>query len=308
MFLLRTVLRSRNFIRQTSFSTYAKHNLKPSNFRFGFSSGKVKFSTSSTIATAIGLAGVSYWYVYDKNIAFADALPKSVESVTTEEPESGVHIPTYITLHDGTKARLIGLGIRTVSFLKIKVYVIGMYISEDDIDVLKNWKVNNECLRESYKENFLKLTFIKGYDKEKFMSENDESMTLSILDLPIVMAIRIEPVRNTNGHHLRDGFTRAITHRMQDGYMSEEDAENVLKAIKELKAKFPKSVVKAGTALILKKEKNGTLIIEYEGKNMGIVNNIWLTKNIFMSYLAAKNPISEKAKRNIADGFDELLK
>lgn len=27
---------------------------------------------------------------------------------------------------------------------------------------------------------------------------------------------------------------------------------------------------------------------------MGIVNNIWLTKNIFMSYLAAKNPISEK--------------
>ncbi|CAB4426861.1 unnamed protein product [Rhizophagus irregularis] len=287
MFLLRTVLRSRNFIRQTSFSTYAKHNLKPSNFRFGFSSGKVKFSTSSTIATAIGLAGVSYWYVYDKNIAFADALPKSVESVTTEEPESGVHIPTYITLHDGTKARLIGLGIRTVSFLKIKVYVIGMYISEDDIDVLKNWK---------------------GYDKEKFMSENDESMALSILDLPIVMAIRIEPVRNTNGHHLRDGFTRAITHRMQDGYMSEEDAENVLKAIKELKAKFPKSVVKAGTALILKKEKNGTLIIEYEGKNMGIVNNIWLTKNIFMSYLAAKNPISEKAKRNIADGFDELLK
>jgi len=41
---------------------------------------------------------------------------------------------------------------------------------------------------------------------------------------------------------------------------------------------------------------------------MGTVNNIWLTKNIFMSYLAAKNPISEKAKKNIADGFEELLK
>lgn len=56
-----------------------------------------------------------------------------------------MHIPTYITLHDGTKARLIGLGIRTVSFLKIKVYVVGMYIGEDDINVLKNWKVSNEC-------------------------------------------------------------------------------------------------------------------------------------------------------------------
>ncbi|GBC07578.1 hypothetical protein RclHR1_07540016 [Rhizophagus clarus] len=288
MLLLRTIPRYLNFIRLTPFSAHAKRNLiKQSNIRSGFSSRKVKLPTSSTIATAIGLAGVSYWYVYDKNIAFADALPKNVESETTEEPESGVHIPTYITLHDGTKARLIGLGIRTVSFLKIKVYVVGMYISDDDINVLKNWK---------------------GYDKEKFMSENDESMALSILDLPIVMAIRIEPVRNTNGHHLRDGFTRAITHRMQDGYMDEEDAENVLKAIKELKAKFPKSVVKAGTALILKKEKNGTLIIEYEGKNMGVVNNIWLTKNIFMNYLAAKNPISVKAKKNIADGFEELLK
>ncbi|GES94300.1 chalcone-flavanone isomerase-domain-containing protein [Rhizophagus clarus] len=261
MLLLRTIPRYLNFIRLTPFSAHAKRNLiKQSNIRSGFSSRKVKLPTSSTIATAIGLAGVSYWYVYDKNIAFADALPKNVESETTEEPESGVHIPTYITLHDGTKARLIG---------------------DDDINVLKNWK---------------------GYDKEKFMSENDESMALSILDLPIVMAIRIEPVRNTNGHHLRDGFTRAITHRMQDGYMDEEDAENVLKAIKELKAKFPKSVVKAGTALILKKEKNGTLIIEYEGKNMGVVNNIWLTKNIFMNYLAAKNPISVKAKKNIADG------
>ena len=96
------------------------------------------------------------------------------------------------------------------------------------------------------------------------MSEDDESMALSILDLPVFMAIRIEPVRNTNGHHLRDGFTRAITHRMQDGYMSEEDAEDVLRAIKELKAQFPKSEVKAGTALILKKEKHGTLNIEYE--------------------------------------------
>ena len=96
------------------------------------------------------------------------------------------------------------------------------------------------------------------------MSENDESMAISILDLPIVMAIRIEPVRNTNGHHLRDGFSRAIMHRMQDGYMNEEEAEDVLKAMKELKAYFPKSMVIAGTALILTKEKNRTLKIEYE--------------------------------------------
>jgi hypothetical protein len=29
---------------------------------------------------------------------------------------------------------------------------------------------------------------------------------------------------------------------------------------------------------------------------MGTVNNAWLTKNIFMGYLAAKDPISEKVR------------
>ncbi|CAI2165830.1 7039_t:CDS:2 [Funneliformis geosporum] len=287
MFLRQLIHSSRLFIRRTSFSAFPsiliRHKLRNDRSNFHF----VKKNVFPTVSTTIGIVGLSYWYVYNKNVALADAPQKIFEPETTEEPESKVHIPTYISLHDGTKARLVGLGIRTVSFLKMKVYVVGMYIRESDIDMLKKWK---------------------GYDKEKFMSEDDESMALSILDQPIVMAIRIEPVRNTSGHHLRDGFSRTITHRMQNGFMSEEEAEDVLKAIRELQAHFPKSVVKTGTALILTKETNGILGMEYEGKYMGSVNNVWLTNNIFMGYLAAKDPISKKAKKSIADGFEELLK
>ncbi|CAG8748135.1 10034_t:CDS:2 [Gigaspora rosea] len=202
------------------------------------------------------------------------------------EPESKIPIPTYISLYDGTKAKLVGLGIRTVSFLKMKVYVIAMYIGENDIEILKKWK---------------------GYDKAKFLSSTDESVTSDLLDQPVDLAIRIEPVRNTNGQHLRDGFVRALTNRMQNGHLNDDDAEDVLEALKEFKAQFPKSLVKTGTAMILTKQRDGYLRIEYEGAYIGAVKNKWLTKNLFMGYLAADNPISEKAKISIAEGFDKIL-
>ncbi|CAG8784078.1 15743_t:CDS:2, partial [Acaulospora morrowiae] len=146
---------------------------------------------------------ITYWHVNNKNIAFADSTVRQPIE-TTEEPKSKVHIPNQINLYNGARARLVGLGIRTLSFLQMKVYVIGMYISEDGIEILKNWK---------------------GYDKEKFLSIDDESLAYELLSRPVDIAIRIEPVRNTNGQHLRDGFARALTNRMHDGYLNEDEAE-----------------------------------------------------------------------------------
>ncbi|CAG8715457.1 13459_t:CDS:2, partial [Gigaspora margarita] len=241
------------------------HRVYPHNpYRHGF--------TLKAIATFAGIIGTTYWYVQRNNFAFAD----SVNMINSKSFTTGnvkIPIPTYISLYDGTKAKLVGLGIRTVSFLKMKVYVIAMYIGENDIEILKKWK---------------------GYDKVKFLSSTDESVASGLLDQPVDLAIRIEPVRNTNGQHLRDGFVRALTNRMQNGHLNDDDAEDVLEALKEFKAQFPKSLVKTGTAMILTKQRDGYLRIEYEGAYIGVVKNKWLTKNLFMGYLAADNPISEK--------------
>jgi hypothetical protein len=61
---------------------------------------------------------------------------------TLEDPDTKVLFPKHITFCDGTKARVMGLGIRTVSFLRIKVYVIGLYVAENDIRTLRKWKVS----------------------------------------------------------------------------------------------------------------------------------------------------------------------
>ncbi|CAG8607603.1 6891_t:CDS:2 [Dentiscutata erythropus] len=215
----------RNFIKHPPLYRVYHHN--------PYSLGSVK--TLRAIATFVGVIGTTYWYVQRNSFAFTDSVDMINSKSFTTEPESKLPIPTYISLYDGTKVKLIGLGIRTVSFLKIKVYVVAMYIGESDIEILKKWK---------------------GYDKAKFLSSTDESVASNLLDQPVDIVIRIEPVRNTNGQHLRDGFVRALTNRMQNGYLNDDDVEDVLEALKEFKAQFPKSLVKIGTAMILTKQKD----------------------------------------------------
>ncbi|CAG8524066.1 11726_t:CDS:2 [Racocetra persica] len=290
MFTRHAAPKSHFLIRQYALKAMRLNLIKhPSLFRVyphsPYSRGSVK--ALKAIVTFVGIVGSTYWYVQRNSFAFADSMNMiNSKSYATEEPESKLLIPTYISLYDGTNAKLVGLGIRTISFLKMKVYVIAMYIRESDIEILKKWK---------------------GYDKAKFLSSNDESVASNLLDQPVDIAIRIEPVRNTNGQHLRDGFVRALTNRMQNGHLDDDDVEGVLEALKEFKAQFPKSLVKTGTAMILTKQRDGYLRIEYEGTHSGVVKNKWLAKNLLMGYLAADNPISEKAKISIAEGFDNIL-
>ncbi|CAJ0845735.1 13821_t:CDS:2, partial [Entrophospora sp. SA101] len=201
---------------------------------------KKKQTSIKTITSLIGLSGVTIWYIHNKKVIHADTSSNLVKDSieTIEEPESKIRIPACITLYDGSKAVLIGMGTRRVSFLNINVYIVGMYIREKDIEILKKWK---------------------GFDKEKFLSSSDESVASMLLDQPIEISIRI-----------------------------------VVEAIKIFKTKFSKSIIRAGTALVLTRLKDGGLRMDYEGKEMGIVYNDWLSKNIFMGYLSAKHPISIK--------------
>lgn len=52
-----------------------------------------------------------------------------VDSGTTSVPP----FPTRVTAPDNAEYALLGLGIRTVSFLSIQVYVVGFYVHVDDL-------------------------------------------------------------------------------------------------------------------------------------------------------------------------------
>src|SRR5690606_31910242 len=106
-------------------------------------------------------------------------------------------------------------------------------------------------------------------------------------------------------------------------------------AIQDFKAKFPKGQVNVQTSFLFIKQKDGALRMEYEvcmridlqiffffavsshlisvilyenkGQELGTIKNTWLSRNFFMGYLNQKNPISEKARLSIADGFERML-
>ncbi|KAJ8660300.1 hypothetical protein O0I10_003757 [Lichtheimia ornata] len=239
-------------------------------------------------AVAAGFVATTGGYLTWKNTMHNPVLAEAKYAGTVEEPSTKLSFPINLQTDSDWK-RLVGLGPRTVSFLGINVYVLGLYMRSQDIGMLKTLKGWEQ------------------FDKEEFLSK--ETMAMTLLEQPMDVTIRIVPARGTNMQHLRDGFTRSLLQRMRDQShdMSEEKEREVMKAIQEFKSQFPLSNVKKGTEFVFTKTRDGGLKMEYEGKDLGTVNNAWLAKNFVMGYLNPTTPASEVARQDIAKGFDTLL-
>ncbi|KAI9812186.1 MAG: Altered inheritance of mitochondria protein 18 mitochondrial [Pycnora praestabilis] len=212
--------------------------------------------------------------------------------------------------------QLLGLGIRTVSFLSIQVYVVGLYIATDDIDALQKALVR--------RIDPIATTLVKDEkDRLKAMlldPERSEEIWSDVLkEAGIRTVIRIVPTRNTDFQHLRDGWVRGITARTQRKEMAKEfEDEGFQSAIKDFKDIFSrgqrKSVPKAKT-LLLTRDQKGALGVLYddnsEGKEgpvrMGGVGDERISKCIWLGYLAGKNVSSEGARKSVVDGVMEFV-
>ncbi|ORX46977.1 chalcone isomerase [Hesseltinella vesiculosa] len=233
-----------------------------------------------TAGVAIGATAVAS---LRPTFAYADA---SSYTGSIEEPDSHLRFPVFVQANQEWQ-RLIGLGVRRVVF--INVYVVGIYMKSEDIGTV---------LRDASWKNF---------SKDRFL--NNESLALSLLVLPVDVSVRIVPCRNSSGQHLRDGFTRTLVQRMkaQAHHLTEEDEARILEGIREFKEKFVNAKVKKDSEFIFTKTKDGKLRMEFEGKNIGTVNNEWVAINFLMTYLNPTSPASVPALESIANGFDRMM-
>ncbi|KAL7749926.1 hypothetical protein RI367_004802 [Sorochytrium milnesiophthora] len=154
--------------------------------------------------------------------------------------------PTSIR-HDNKDYRLLGLGVRQVTLLRISVYVLGLYIPDSTV------------LRP------------------------DVTSLADLVRSPVPLAIRLEPVRNTTGAHLRDGF-------------------KAMDVINDFKAKFPKGSISKGEVLTLYRNADGQVEIEYQGTSYGTIRSSWLASSLFLAYVREDSPISPKARQSILEG------
>ena len=224
--------------------------------------------------------------------------------------------------------QLMGLGVRTVSFLGIQVYVVGLYIAVSDIATLQERLIRSVdpiattlVANERSKLQDLLLDPIRG----------EQIWNTILKDGSIRTAVRIVPTRNTDFNHLRDGWIRGITGRTQQASASgssEYNDESFGDSINQFKSLFAggRGKLPKGETLYLLRNSSGKLEAWYEDKStssdnnkngepiktknrtlLGEVADERISRLIWLGYLAGKNVSSESARQSVVNGVMEFV-
>lgn len=260
-------------------------------------------------------------------------LPRYEDESALAKLSPGDEIPSS---EDQEEYQLIGLGVRTVSFLRIKVYVVGMYVAKSDISALQQRLVRlavDPPTEEQVISNPVgatSATSLVSTERQRLKEllldgEKGEDVWNAILKQPgLRTAFRIVPTRNTDYQHLRDAWVRGITGKAQKAHTkaaaaaeagktipSEFDDEAFGLSVNEFKrlvgAGQPKNLPK-GQAILLHRNSRGeldALAQPDESKPwqlMGHMADERISRLVWMIYLAGKNVSSEPARQSIVDG------
>jgi hypothetical protein len=235
---------------------------------------------------------------------------------------------------DGDEYQLLGLGIRTVSFLSIQVYVVGLYVAKSDITELQR-RLIHTAIHPPTDD----VTPVSGVGVDAATSlvpperqqlkallldadRGDAAWTALLKENGIRTAFRIVPTRNTDFMHLRDGWVRGITARAQQKKTGAgaapgefQDAE-FGSAMNDFKAVFgggQRKNVPKGQTLVLLRGAQGTMDALFQPdptkpmRWMGRVGDERVSRLVWLNYLAGKTVSSEGARQSIVDGLMAIV-
>jgi hypothetical protein len=242
---------------------------------------------------------------------------------------------------------LLGLGIRKVSFLRVQVYVVGLYVKTADLSTLQNHLINTvnptaSALIPNEKKDLRESLL----DPEKSNKIWEAILAKNGMD-GVDMAFRVVPCRGTDFKHLQDGWMRGIASRtdevrrkqaelirqqaaenksislpkpVEEGEFQDESFGLAMKEFRNLfqgKGKAPK-----GSVIILTRNKSGHLGALYQpivkaadskqevmGKSswLGEVRDERVGRLVWLLYLGGQNVSSEPARQSIVDGCIDIV-
>ncbi|KAK2002743.1 chalcone-flavanone isomerase [Colletotrichum falcatum] len=204
---------------------------------------------------------------------------------------------------------LVGLGVRTVTFLGIQVYMVGYYVATADvarlqhhltkkIDPIATTLVPSE--RDSLRAKLLDP------------SEGEAAWSAILREIGCRSAFRIVPVRDTDFPHLRDGFVRAITARSAADKAAYGD-EAFGEAMREFKRLFNRGKLQKERELLLCRDAGGALEVVLDAgdgagrQTIGRVQDERVSRLLWLNWLAGKSVASEPARHSIIDGVMEFV-
>ncbi|KAJ5584773.1 uncharacterized protein N7459_004573 [Penicillium hispanicum] len=258
-------------------------------------------------------------------------LPSTSE---TETKQTGDELSTT----GGDEYQLLGLGIRTVSFLSIQVYVVGLYVAKADITELQQRLVRaaihppaaaSEAVTAVSGTGANAATSLVPPERQQLKDllldpeRGDAVWTAILKEDGIRTAFRIVPTRNTDFMHLRDGWVRGITGRAQQKKPAPGAAEpgefqdaSFGTSMNDFKAVFgggQRKNVPKGQTLVLLRNAHGALDALFQPdpeqpfQLMGRVADERISRLVWLNYLAGKTVSSEGARKNIVDGLMTMV-
>lgn len=253
--------------------------------------------------------GNSYVPEFPRTVELPDYGRSSSSEGSNGSPAGGVTAPTLIvppSAAAGTEYTLVGLGTRSVSFLGINVYVLGFYVATQDIAELQQHLVRKispiASTLVALEKDDLRAKLTDPIEGEQIWEEFLKA------GIPARSMVRVVPVRDTDFHHLRDGFVRAIQAR--EGKAKDEEFGE---AMREFKRIFNRGKVPKQKELLMLRDKAGKLTLVYdEGKSsgrelIGTVRDERISRALWMNYLGGKKVASEEAKTSIVNGIMEFV-
>lgn len=277
--------------------------------------------------------------------------PSDVDTIELVETGTSYvpYFPRTITLPDtsgpeavGSEAEytLLGLGIRKVSFLRVQVYVVGLYVKSSSLHTLQNHLINTvnptaSALIPGEKDDLRKALL----DPERSTQIWEGILNSKGTDA-VETAFRVVPVRGTDFKHLQDGWMRGIASRTDEVRRKQADLlrqqaaeqkqialpkpvdegefadESFGLAMKDFKGLFQgRGKAPKGSVLILSRDAHGALTAMYQpitntnkGDRMGdlvtlgAVRDERVSRLVWLLYLGGQNVSSEDARKNIVDG------
>lgn len=289
----RTLLRvSRN---TRHFSTKSQISLN-SNRAVGFTAASLGLLT---VALAISVSAINNSPI-DLDVAKPDALsPSDSVSVDSSIDPFATFLPQAAQSNLHTDFKLLGYGMRAVTFLGINVYGIGIYLANADVTKVKK-TLTSEASDDSVSAALSK-------------PEASTELIGKLLDDHVRFAARICPVRNTDFTHLKDGLIKSIlAHPMSKSGSPVRD--QVGKGLEQLREVFQghKGSVPKNHVLWLEILQDGKLSISYQNtkdhtlKTLGQVNEPLVGKVLFLQYMSGSKPLSEPLRKSCNQGYQSI--
>jgi hypothetical protein len=195
------------------------------------------------------------------------------------EPNTGVRFPTELQTAAGSQ-ELTGTGVRTRTFLKVKVYAFGLYVNQAGARAaLGPWR-----------------------GKSAGDLARDQALYNELLKGEFPMTLRLVMTRDVGGDQMASAFSEALEPRVAQA--EQRGMSGGAAALTQFRGFFG-SDLKNGTELVFARS-GGKLTVSIGGQQVGEIDNPALGWALFDVYLGPK-PISEDGKKTVVSRLPGIL-